>query len=34
VLYLNAGRIQAEGSFDEVRKIVPDFDNQAKLMGL
>ena len=34
VLYLNDGRIQAEGSFDEVRKIVPDFDNQAKLMGL
>ena len=24
----------AQGTFDEVRKIVPDFDNQAQLMGL
>jgi hypothetical protein len=28
------GRIIATGSFDEVRNAVPNFDNQAKLMGL
>lgn len=34
VLYMEAGKIIAEGSFDEVRKYVPDFDKQAKLLGL
>jgi hypothetical protein len=28
------GRIIAVGTFDEVRSKVPDFDQQASLMGL
>jgi hypothetical protein len=31
---MDKGRIVAKGSFDEVRMLVPDFDLQAKLMGL
>jgi ATP-binding cassette, subfamily B, bacterial PglK len=34
VLYVDKGRITAEGTFHEIRRLVPDFDNQAKLMGL
>ena len=34
VLYMNQGEIVARGTFEEVRKAVPDFDRQAKLMGL
>ena len=34
VLYLDKGEIIAQGSFDEVRNTIPDFDRQAKLMGL
>jgi ABC-type multidrug transport system fused ATPase/permease subunit len=34
VVYLSEGIIQATGTFDEVRTAVPDFDRQAKLMGL
>ena len=34
VLYLEGGYIRASGTFDEVRKAIPDFDHQAKLMGL
>jgi len=34
VVYLSAGKIVAAGTFEEVRKAVPDFDRQAKLMGL
>lgn len=34
VVYLSNGRIIAKGTFDEVRNAVPDFDRQAKLMGL
>jgi ABC-type multidrug transport system fused ATPase/permease subunit len=34
VIYMNKGRIEFEGTFDEVRQNVPEFDNQAKLMGL
>lgn len=34
VVYLSEGKVMATGSFDEVRKAVPDFDRQAKLMGL
>jgi len=34
VLYMDKGEIVARGSFDEVRNTVPDFDRQAKLMGL
>jgi ABC-type multidrug transport system fused ATPase/permease subunit len=34
VVYLSEGRVIAMGSFDEVRRAVPDFDRQAQLMGL
>ncbi len=34
VIFLDRGRLVAEGTFDEVRNSVPDFDHQAKLMGL
>lgn len=34
VLYMDKGRILAEGTFSEVREKVPNFDQQAKLMGL
>ena len=34
VVYMEAGRILATGTFDEVRGKVSDFDRQAKLMGL
>jgi ABC-type multidrug transport system fused ATPase/permease subunit len=34
VVYLEKGSLRAYGSFEEVRNMVPDFDIQAKLMGL
>jgi ATP-binding cassette, subfamily B, bacterial PglK len=34
IFYLEAGRIRAQGTFAEVRSAVPDFDKQARLMGL
>lgn len=34
IIYLEDGRIRAQGSFDEVRTAVPNFDKQAQLMGL
>jgi ABC-type multidrug transport system fused ATPase/permease subunit len=34
VYYLEDGKIKAFGSFEEVRKISPEFDKQAKLLGL
>jgi ATP-binding cassette subfamily C protein len=34
VVYMDEGKIVAVGTFDEVRTLVPDFDNQAALMGL
>jgi ATP-binding cassette subfamily C protein len=34
VVYMESGRILAEGTFAEVRAQVPDFDAQASLMGL
>ena len=34
VVYLDKGVVKAVGTFEEVRRKVPDFDNQAKLMGL
>jgi ATP-binding cassette, subfamily B, bacterial PglK len=34
IIYLEEGRIRAQGTFHEVRTAVPDFDKQAKLMGL
>jgi ABC-type multidrug transport system fused ATPase/permease subunit len=32
--YIHDGEILAVGSFEELRLAIPDFDNQAKLMGL
>jgi ABC-type multidrug transport system fused ATPase/permease subunit len=34
VLYMQDGKIISQGTFDEVREAVPDFDQQAQLMGL
>ena len=34
VVYLDSGRVLAVGTFNEIRNAVPDFDRQAKLMGL
>lgn len=34
VVYLSEGKILTIGTFEEVRNAVPDFDRQAKLMGL
>lgn len=34
VLYMDQGKLIAEGSFEEVRIQVPNFDIQAKLMGM
>lgn len=34
VVYMENGKIKASGTLNEVRSIVPDFDLQAKLMGL
>jgi ABC-type multidrug transport system fused ATPase/permease subunit len=32
--YMNNGMIEKSGSFDELRQAVPEFDQQAQLMGL
>jgi ABC-type multidrug transport system fused ATPase/permease subunit len=34
VLYLENGRVLSLGSFEHVRREIPNFDTQAKLMGL
>ena len=34
VIFMNNGMIESIGTFDEVRKEVPNFDKQANLMGL
>jgi ABC-type multidrug transport system fused ATPase/permease subunit len=34
VVYLAGGEMVATGNFEEIRKMVPDFDEQAELMGL
>lgn len=34
ILYLNEGKIAAQGTFDEVRELVPDFEKQAQLLGI
>jgi hypothetical protein len=31
---MDSGKIIAKGKFEDVRKVVPEFDHQAKLMGL
>jgi ATP-binding cassette, subfamily B, bacterial PglK len=34
VVYMQSGCILAIGTFTEIRRMIPDFDRQAKLMGL
>ena len=34
IVYLNKGQLVGLGNFEELRKQVPEFDNQARLMGL
>jgi ABC-type multidrug transport system fused ATPase/permease subunit len=34
VIYMQAGKILAMGTFEEIRKQIPNFDYQANLMGL
>lgn len=34
VIYMQEGKIIAQGTFNQVREAVPDFDQQAQLMGL
>ena len=34
VIYLHDGQIASSGSFEQVRSAVPDFDSQAKILGL
>lgn len=34
VIYMEAGEVAAIGTFEEVRNKIPNFDRQAKLMGL
>jgi ABC-type multidrug transport system fused ATPase/permease subunit len=34
VVYISGGKILAQGTFEQVRSIVPGFDNQANLLGL
>ena len=34
VVYMDSGRVLSKGKFEQVRAEIPDFDNQAKLMGL
>ena len=34
VIYMSEGKILATGTFDEVRNQIPDFNEQAELMGL
>lgn len=34
IVYLDKGRVISIGSFEKVRKVVSDFDTQARLMGL
>ncbi len=34
IIYMESGKILAEGTFQEVREKIPNFDSQASLMGL
>jgi ABC-type multidrug transport system fused ATPase/permease subunit len=34
VIYMQEGQIKAQGSFEQVRELIPNFDTQAQLMGL
>ena len=34
IIYIEDGKILAEGKFEEIRSKIPNFDNQASLMGI
>lgn len=34
VIYMQDGEVKAQGSFEQVRELIPNFDAQAELMGL
>lgn len=34
IIYMGSGKILAKGTFDEIRAAIPEFDRQAKLIGL
>ena len=34
IIYMESGKIIAQGTFEKVRESVPNFDKQARLMGL
>lgn len=34
VIYLKSGRVLGEGTFEDLRNMLPEFDSQAKAMGL
>ena len=34
VVYMSQGEVLSIGTFEQVRSAIPDFDKQAKLMGL
>jgi ATP-binding cassette subfamily C protein len=34
IAYIKDGKLETIGNFEEVRSRIPDFDSQAKLMGL
>ena len=34
VLYMDSGTLLGQGSFNQVRSLIPDFNHQAQLMGL
>jgi ABC-type multidrug transport system fused ATPase/permease subunit len=34
IIYIESGKILASGDFDQLRKLVPDFDMHARLMGI
>jgi ABC-type bacteriocin/lantibiotic exporter with double-glycine peptidase domain len=34
VVYIESGKLKSEGTFEELRNSIPNFDYQAKLMGL
>ena len=34
IVYMSEGKILSIGTFEEVRQAIPDFDKQARLLGL
>jgi hypothetical protein len=34
IQYLAKGRLEMSGTFDELRRNIPEFDKQAQLMGM